>query len=75
MARSEADIKRKLGKRIRQLRKERGLRQVDLDDGEYNVSLTFVQAIERGNANPSLITLFRISKSLGIRLKDLMNFD
>lgn len=69
------DIQRKLGKRLRQLRKDRNLRQVDLDEGEYAVSLTFIQSVERGTANPSLLTLFRISRSLGIRMKDLLDFE
>ncbi|MBL8020730.1 MAG: helix-turn-helix transcriptional regulator [Leptospirales bacterium] len=74
MARGE-DPRKKLGKRVRDLRKRKGLRQVDLDEGEDAVSLTFVQAIERGVANPSLETLYKLARQLGVPLKSLFDFD
>lgn len=63
----------KLGKRIVEIREEKGIRQVDLaleselDDGS-------LRRIESGRTNPTAKTLFKIAKGLGVEVKDLFNF-
>jgi len=74
MARIE-EVRRRLAKRLRQLRTQKGLRQVDMDEGEDAVSVTWIQAIERGSANPSLETLNKIARRLGVKLRDLFDSD
>jgi transcriptional regulator with XRE-family HTH domain len=63
----------KLGKRIVEIRDEKGIRQVDLaleselDDGS-------LRRIESGRTNPTVKTLTKIAKGLGVEMKDLFDF-
>lgn len=60
----------KFGKRIRQLRDERGVSQEKL--GELaNVHRTYVGMIERGEKNITLTNIDKFSKALGISIRDL----
>ena len=64
---------KKLGLRIKYLRNERNMTQVDLSitsDMEENA----VQRIETGRTNPTTITLLKIAKGLGVDVKDLFEF-
>jgi len=67
------DLLVKLGQRIVQLRKEKGIRQVDLafdseiDDGS-------LRRIEKGKINPTTKTLAKIARGLGVEIKDLFDF-
>ncbi len=63
-----------LGKRIRQLRTECRLSQEELA-GKCGIHPTLVGKIERSGGNPSLITLERIAKGLGLPLYELFKFD
>jgi len=69
----EEDLLIRLGERIVQLRKEKGIRQVDLafntdiDDGS-------LRRIEKGKINPTTKTLARIAKGLEVEIKDLFDF-
>lgn len=60
--------KRVLGKRIRELREEVGLTQVELAK-KAKVSRSMLSMIEEGNQNSSIDTLDRIAKALGKELK------
>ena len=62
------------GKRIQELREQKGLTQVDLAgkiEGEFDT--TNVSRIESGRTNPTLYTLYRIAKALEIPLRDLVD--
>lgn len=67
------DINVKIGQKIIQIRKDKGIRQVDLavntniDDGS-------LRRIESGKTNPTLKTLEKIASGLGVPLKDLLDF-
>ncbi|MBN1444477.1 MAG: helix-turn-helix transcriptional regulator [Candidatus Omnitrophica bacterium] len=54
-----------LGKKIREMRKERGLTQEELA-WKSGISLNFMGQIERGHKKPSIKTLKKISETLGI---------
>lgn len=62
-----------LGKRISIIRKEKKIRQVDLG---YSCDLdkSNMNRIEAGNTNPSILILNKISKELGVSLKELFDF-
>ena len=65
-----------LGGRVRELRKKKGLRQEDFDDGTaLAISTRGLQAIEYGKKSPRISTLRRIAKRLGVDLKELLDFD
>lgn len=59
-----------LGKRIRTLRKLKGLTQEELGE-KSGISYKFIGEMERGEVNPSLNSLIQIAKALGIYVNDL----
>jgi transcriptional regulator with XRE-family HTH domain len=66
------DIKSLIGKRIRDLRKQRGLSQEELG-WKAELHFTYIGAVERGERNCSIITLEKIAKGLGINIKDFFD--
>lgn len=61
-------VAKQLGKRIQQLRKAARMTQAELEE---KTGLSDVGIHERGEKNPTLLTLLRFSKALGVSLKDL----
>ena len=59
-----------LGKRIRALRRVKSLTQEELGE-KSGLSYKFIGEIERGEVNPSLDSLTKIAKSLGVKVGDL----
>ncbi|WP_289054161.1 helix-turn-helix domain-containing protein [Carboxylicivirga marina] len=55
----------KIGNSIKELRKEKGIKQLDLAK-ESGLSQTFLSQLEKGVKTPSLETLEKISKVLDI---------
>jgi transcriptional regulator with XRE-family HTH domain len=57
----------KLGKRIRELRKEKGFSQ---EDFAYEVGLdrTYMGSVERGERNVAAINIIRIAKTLKVEV-------
>lgn len=62
-----------LGKRIKELRKEKGLSQEELAY-EADVPLSQIGRIERGEINATISTLAAISEALNTELKEMINF-
>ena len=58
---------RNIGKRIRQLRESRGIKQSQLQ-ARSRVSRSYLSRIESGQMTPSLGTLEKISEALGVGL-------
>lgn len=69
-----SDLAKQLGRRIHLFRKQNGLTQAALAE-KARISNEFMSGIERGAKLPSLPTLERVAKVLGVSLKDLFNFD
>jgi transcriptional regulator with XRE-family HTH domain len=69
---SEASLLRALGKRVRELRKERGYSQEKLAE-LASVHENHVRRIEGGKANPSFLVVVRIAKALGARPSELLD--
>jgi transcriptional regulator with XRE-family HTH domain len=67
------DVKKLVGDRIRQLRKEQGLSQEKLGD-KSDLHYTHIGSIERGEKNWSIDTLIKVAKGLNIEVADLFNF-
>lgn len=65
------DVRRKFGKRLRELREAEGWSQEEFAD-RAGLHRTYVSAVERGVRNPTLSVLARIAKALGITLSDLV---
>lgn len=59
-----------LGMRIRYLRKQKGMSQLDLAL-ESDINKNYISDLERGSRNPSLLILERIAKALDVSLEIL----
>jgi transcriptional regulator with XRE-family HTH domain len=66
-----SDICIALGERIRQLRIERGWRQIDLAE-ETGIHENYVSDLEQGRKEICLRNLQAIAKAFGITLSDLL---
>lgn len=62
------------GRRLRQLRVERGLSQATLAE-RIDVTPEYVSRIERGRVGPSMEILSRLGRALGVDVRDLFDFD
>ena len=69
-----SDLRKHLGRRIYEFRKQSGLTQARLAE-KAKISNEFMSALERGAKLPSLEVLARIAAGLRIEIKDLFNFD
>lgn len=67
----EAEYLKKLGKRIKSLRKEKGVKQVDLAYS-CDIEKQSMSRIEAGNTNPSILLLRKISELLGVTVSELL---
>lgn len=61
----------KLCERLREMRKERGLRLKDIAV-VTKLSMPYLSDLERGRTNPSLDTLIVLARSYNLSLKDLL---
>lgn len=72
----KSDLLKNVGKRIQNLRLSKGLSQVDLVGKiEGDIDTTNISRIESGRTNPTLYTLYRISKALEVPLEELIKFE
>jgi transcriptional regulator with XRE-family HTH domain len=69
-----ADIKKKFGLRLYQLRNEAGLTQAKLA-GMASLSIDLISRIERGERAPSLESIEKISFALKVIPAQLLNFE
>lgn len=63
-------MRKKFGKRIRELRLEKGWSQEQFAD-EVGVHRTYIGAVERGEQNIALDNIERVAKRLGISVEQL----
>lgn len=63
----------RLAKRIRRLRKQKGLTQEQLAE-KVRVSTTHVGLVETGKRKFGLKTLKKVASALGVKVKDLIPF-
>ena len=62
-----------LGKRIKELRLERGMSQVDLvAKMQGNIDTTNISRIEAGRTNPPFYSLYRLNEALEISMSELV---
>ncbi len=63
------DIKLKIGKRIKELRSEKEYSQEELA-GRAGVDRTYVNSVEHGRRNISIVNIDKIAKALGCSLQE-----
>ncbi len=64
---------RKVGQKIKEIRVAKGITQEAMDEGDYAISYRTVQDIENGQSHPSVRSIFKISKRLKVKPKDLLD--
>lgn len=64
-------LRRRLGKRIRELRHDRGISQSEVGGAHYDRK--YVSAVELGRITPSLPALLQFSRALGVSISKLVN--
>lgn len=66
----------KIGQKIREIRIEKGLSQVELVARmEKSTDPNNISRLEAGRNNLTIFTLYRISKALDVPMKDLIDID
>lgn len=69
----ETNYLKLFGMHIRQIRQNQGLSQESLAE-RANMHRTYIGMIERGERNPALLNLIRLSDALNVPLPTLVNF-
>jgi transcriptional regulator with XRE-family HTH domain len=64
------DVRRLVGGNVRRLRTIAGLTQAKLAE-KMGVDRAYVSALELGERNPTIITLWHVSQALGVRIARL----
>lgn len=67
---ARAEELRRLGERVRTLRGERGVTQLELAVS-LHLSVAYVSLIERGARNPPYTTVVAIARALGVSARDV----
>lgn len=67
------DAKGLLGKRVRDLRKKKGLTQERLAE-MAGVDVKYLGGIERGTENPTIATLDKLAEALSVKIHQMLNF-
>ena len=71
---ADEDVKVLFGRRVRQLRKERGVSQ-EAFAHEIQIDRSYFGSIERGERNVSLDNICLIARGLGVPPAELLRFD
>lgn len=70
---TKEQLKKKIGKRIVELRTKKGLNQSDLARA-CGKDRQAIEKIENGKVNPTIFSLYEISNALDISLQRLLDF-
>jgi transcriptional regulator with XRE-family HTH domain len=65
------DICKRFGERLRELRKDRGWRQLDLAE-QAGISENYVSELELGQKEICLRTIDSLAKALGVGIEDIV---
>lgn len=66
------EIKTKVGNRIRELRKIKGVSQETLA-GLAEIDRTYMTSVENGKRNISIVNIEKIATALGVSIKEFFN--
>lgn len=65
------DMRKLVGENFARLRKERGLTQEQVEE-RSGFSQWYISSLERGRRNPTIISLYELANSIGVRVSDLI---
>lgn len=68
------DMRKLVGKNLSRLRQEKGLTQEDLA-ARSGFSQQYLSGLERGQRNPTVVTLYELSLALGVSHLELIRPD
>ena len=71
---TEKALLKKIGSRIKQIRLEQGISQQELA-ARLDYEKSNMSRLESGTVNPTIATLFKVSKALNIPLLNLLDID
>lgn len=72
MKKSETNFLSEFGRRMAKVRKAKGFTQEKLGFA-VGVSPAYIGFIEQGRRNPTILNIYKISKVLGVSLKDIFS--
>jgi transcriptional regulator with XRE-family HTH domain len=64
------DVRRLVGHNVKRLRTRVGISQAKLAE-LMGIDRAYVSGLEKGERNPTIITLWHIAKALGVKLQEL----
>ena len=65
---------KKLGQRIVDIRNTQGLMQIELAT-KLGISVSYMRRLEKGGVNPTVKTLRKLSKKLGVSVSELVDVE
>jgi transcriptional regulator with XRE-family HTH domain len=65
------DMRRLVGENVRRIRQKKGLTQEQLADIS-GFSQQYISGLERGQRNPTVVTVYELASALGANYLDLM---
>ena len=68
---SQDMVLQNFGNRLRQLRKARNLRQLDVES--LGLSYKYYQRLEAGQVNPTLLTLYKLASAFHVSVSDFFS--
>ncbi|MDX9919842.1 MAG: helix-turn-helix transcriptional regulator [Paludibacter sp.] len=71
---SEQNIYKLIGERIKSIRENKGLTQQQVSD-ECDFEKSTISRIESGRTNITIKNLYKLSKALGVKIKDLVDVE
>ncbi len=72
LRRMSEDVRRTVGRSVRRLRVAAGLSQAELAE-RMGVDRAYVSGLESGQRNPTIVTLWHLTKALGVSLRSLFD--
>lgn len=66
-----ANEAQKLGRNLKRIRKEKGISQGDIVRS-LGMDRAFISNIENGKTNPTLATIAKLAKAVGVSINELM---
>lgn len=64
----------KFGKALRKIRMQKKKSQGDIAK-KLGVHRSYISGLERGKRNPSLLTIKKVAKAIGVEPKDLVDYE
>ena len=66
------DVRRMVGNNVRRLRIAAGITQAELA-ARLEIDRAYVSSLELGQRNPTVVTLWHVSKALGVKLRQFFD--